>query len=397
MLPIRFACCVVLACAVACSAASWREPVAFVPGVFASTPGMVNSGTPPLVPPSADCAIRSLAWEYGKSLKPDKGGFADLYDALQLHACGVPTPPTRGSWSPPASPLPGTERRHVLHVDPRSKVPGVPTGGVESPFPTLHSAVARSRERREPADILLRGGTHYLGELGPVELGPVDSGLRIANFPGEEAIVSGGVGLKPAWKPSAACKGCFEAVLPHAITSVPGLRRNGIREIRCRWPNFDEELDSVDEDGVYHTHNGRDGWVRQATRWSMNGTDMNGIKGPWPPLEPPKTYIMGADDWPGVEWPMREYINASNGSAVATSDKWTGEGDWGQFWISTGGTCADRTPALGYWCATQAPRHISAANHPGGIYAEPVRGISYRDPAGAIVHSWMPYHVSSVH
>ena len=53
---------------------------------------MVNSGTPPFVPPSADCALRKLAWEYGQHLKPDKHSFATLFDALQLDACHVPRP-----------------------------------------------------------------------------------------------------------------------------------------------------------------------------------------------------------------------------------------------------------------------------------------------------------------
>lgn len=143
---------------------------------------------------------------------------------------------------------------------------------------------------------------------------------------------------------------------------------------------------------MYHTHDGRQGWVTTTTQWSMNGSNMNGIPGPWPPAEEPTVYVMGASDWPDVEWPMALYVNASNGTMVPTSDKWTGEGDWGQYWLGTGGTCADRTPAVGYWCAPNAPRGISPANHPGGIYAEAVRGIRYKDPRGAIIHSWMPYH-----
>jgi len=47
---------------------------------------------------------------------------------------------------------------------------------------------------------------------------------------------------------------------------------------------------------------------------------------------------------------------------------------------------------VGYWCADTAPRGISAANHPGGVYAEAQRGFKYKNPAGAIVHSWMPHH-----
>ena len=60
----------------------------YVPGTWADANGMVHSGTPGGVPPSADCAIRKFAWEYGKSLQPSRGDFKSLFDALQLGACG---------------------------------------------------------------------------------------------------------------------------------------------------------------------------------------------------------------------------------------------------------------------------------------------------------------------
>ena len=54
-----------------------------------------------------------------------------------------------------------------------------------------------------------------------------------------------------------------------------------------------------------------------------------------------------------------------NGSAQ--KDSWSGEGSWGQHWLGVGGTCADRSPPAGYWCAPGAPRRISVPNHPSGI------------------------------
>jgi hypothetical protein len=179
---------------------------------------------------------------------------------------------------------------------------------------TLAAAVNHSRTLAKPLDILLRAGTHHL--ITAIELGPEDSGLRIANFPGEMVELSGGVPIAPVWKKSSLCgAGCFEALLP-MIASIPGLRRNGVREIRARWPNFDEELDSVDEFGVYHVHDGSDGWHTGNTEWVMEGKDMNGIPGPWPPKKDAKTYVMGADDWPGVEWPMALMVNTTNGKSV---------------------------------------------------------------------------------
>ena len=78
-----------------------RLAVPFVPGTYAETPGMVNSGTPALVPPTADCAVRKLALEHGQALMPAKRGFRTLYDALQLAACGVPPPAESDAWTPP--------------------------------------------------------------------------------------------------------------------------------------------------------------------------------------------------------------------------------------------------------------------------------------------------------
>jgi len=200
----------------------------------------------------------------------------------------------------------------VLYVDPSSTAPDTDpnTGSITTPFSTLEAAVERSRTLTKPLDIILRAGAYYL--TNTIELGPKDSGLRIANYPNEEAIISGGIPLQPAWKDaSAECgPGCFAAYLPNT-TSIPGFRRDGVREIRARWPDFDEELDSVDKYGNYLVHDGNNGWAHSKD-WVMNGTDINGFD-VWPPVSPAKTHIVTADDWPGVEWPMQEMIVDKNG------------------------------------------------------------------------------------
>ena len=61
---------------------------------------------------------------------------------------------------------------------------------MKSPFRSIHDAVNRSRSLPKPLDIVLRQGTHFVGQT--VKIGPEDSGLRFRNFRGEEAIVSGG-------------------------------------------------------------------------------------------------------------------------------------------------------------------------------------------------------------
>ena len=112
----------------------------------------------------------------------------------------------------------------VLYVDAtsRSQDSDPNTGSITSPFSSLAAAVTRSRTLQKPLDILLRQGEYYLDST--VVLTPADSGLRIANYPGESSVVSGGVPLDPVWTKSHECDGCFQAQLPPG-SSVPGLRR----------------------------------------------------------------------------------------------------------------------------------------------------------------------------
>jgi hypothetical protein len=48
------------------------------------------TGKPPAVSESFDCAVRQLAYEFAKTLRPDKGDFRIVHDGLQLSGCGVP-------------------------------------------------------------------------------------------------------------------------------------------------------------------------------------------------------------------------------------------------------------------------------------------------------------------
>ena len=320
-----------------------------------------HSGTPGGIPPGTDCAIRTFAWEYGRTLQPARGAFKDLYDALQLGACGVPLPPGEadmGAWAPAPQPPTPSDALELL-VD--------PVGGDDdddrSPFATIAAAVeasVNSRAPGQPVHIVLRGGTHFVSET--VQLTSAHSHMTIRNADGETAVVSGGVNLTAAWAPSGRCTGCFEMDLrKQGVRRILGLRRNGVREIRARYPNFDPELDST-IDGKRHFHDGSDGWITARTGWIPSTTGwMNGLS-PWPPKEVAQTFVIRDTDWPGVEWPMNEMTNNT-----VDPNSWTGEGEWGEYWLGAGGTCVDRDPPVGYWCAPGAPRHISTPNHPSGI------------------------------
>jgi hypothetical protein len=347
---------------------------------------MIHSGTPSDVPALADCAIRQAAWKYGQKLQPQRGEFKTLYDALQLHACdGVLAPASLDAWLPSSEPLPKDQR--VLFVDSSMlEGGGAPTSG--DTYGTIADAVNASKSLPKPLTIALREGTHFISS-GPVQLGAEESGLTIRNAPGERASVSGGRNLETRWSASTACNGCYEASLKGQVKDVPGLRLNGVREIRARFPNFDPELDAM-IDGRYRVHDGLSGWVTGETIWIEKGAEnMNGVPGTWPPEEKAVTHVIESKDWPDVEWPMNIMTNGT-----VDPDRWTGEGAWGTYWVGVGGTCVDRSPPAGYWCAPGAPRRISAPNHPSGINPNrsQLPNSPYARPDGAVVHAWRPGH-----
>ena len=350
------------------------------------------------IPQATDCAVRAAAWAYGKKLQPTKGAFRALFDALQLDACGVaPPPPGLGDeWAPPVAAEggkgPGGGGR-TLFVLPSSASRQVPLA--TDTFSSVEQAVTASRALAKPLTIALREGLHFMG--APLQLGPADSGLTIRNADNERAVLSGGVNLTTAWKPSTACSGCWEASLKGQVTNVPGLRRNGVREIRARYPNHDPESNAVIS-GEYLVHDGKSGMVNTSGgAWLFAGAqNMNGVPGTWPPGAKATTYVVDAKDWPGVDWPMAIMTNESNGSSYPNRDTWTGEGDWGQYWLGVGGPCADRSPPAGYWCAPGAPRKIAQPTHAAGFILSKAQlpHTPYKRAAGAVLHAWGRDHWS---
>ena len=164
---------------------------------------------------------------------------------------------------------------------------------------------------------------------------------------------------------------------------MPGLRVNGDRAIRAKYPNGDPEQSGSFLRGANQGMGGGDyvkGWIPLAARTE------------WvPPKRKPDSteIIVTAKDWPNVEWPMKEKGGSS----------WTGEGDWGEYHVGMGGYCDDLDPPYGYWCAMHPPRgqcwnkatnkgsgctqtHMS----PDGMVLE--RALNYSKPEGAVIQSW---------
>jgi hypothetical protein len=155
---------------------------------------MQNSGTPGGVPQSTDCALRKLAWDYGRSLAPARGGFRSLFDALQLQECNITTPSSQDKWAPPNY----TSPPNSIYVDAETGSDTTGDGSKDRPLFSIKAAIAAARSSHfTQKTLLLRKGTFYLDET--LQILPEDSNLTIQNYNGERAVVSGGVAFKPTF------------------------------------------------------------------------------------------------------------------------------------------------------------------------------------------------------
>jgi parallel beta-helix repeat protein len=117
----------------------------------------------------------------------------------------------------------------------------------DGPFATVAHArdavrALKAREPARPINVLLRGGTHYLGEV--LTFGPDDSGspaapITYAAYPGETPVLSAGVRLRD-FRPAG--DHIFACDVPGARNGNWDLRQLRVgdeRQIRARTPSFD--------------------------------------------------------------------------------------------------------------------------------------------------------------
>jgi len=245
-----------------------------------------------------DCGARALAYEYALRAQPWRGQQHETFDALQLGTlCGedrdslarsfvladaVPAAKTYGApeEAVPAAAAPSnasnvlSPQRGLSAVDDACTVfvdrggdDAAGDGTIDAPYATVHRALAHVRACIPPArthgdgtssrgirkTVILRGGMHYVGHNGTIELGPADSGTTITNYQGEVPWLSGGVPLIDLkWREHRASPGSNIWV-----TSLKGQLRKGMgddvralftvaphrRVARARVPNMDVERD----------------------------------------------------------------------------------------------------------------------------------------------------------
>ena len=164
-----------------------------------------STGKPPGVNQSFDCAVRELAYAYAQSLRPDKGDFTTVHDALQLSRCNVTLADGRfggghggsdsASAMPPHGGGPAATGEPEFFVSANNGSDSA-NGSIEAPFQNIQRGVAACRgvsagTGTPPCTVTLRGAVYFLGD-NPVQLTAADSGLTLRSYAGEWAELSGG-------------------------------------------------------------------------------------------------------------------------------------------------------------------------------------------------------------
>jgi len=327
-------------------------------------------------------------------------------------------------------------------------------GTIDSPVATVGRAVELSRSAAAPGaprSVSLRQGYFYVPS--PVELGPADSGLSIAPFAGETAVVSGAAPLDVEWLahnvgpdpvyPSGARQWLYRdditAVGSSPVSEGPILSNGTAKawqdcEARCK-ANFtaggpctvwtllgrDHGTCWFRTDGVYAPvaeYGAFSGYLTPpsaplppANIWKadlsglklpsegVTGVRVNGsrmIKARFPNANP---------EWQG----FASNLEASSWTAPTTPVNPTIEfnpprphrnnsGQFSQYQLGIGGPCEHFSPQAGYWCGN----HTSGGGAftyrvPSGMVAgkDVFPHMPYANATGAIVQTWRPGHWSS--
>jgi len=304
---------------------------------------------------SWDCKMRQLGLDFAQTLQPFRSlaQFQEVADALNgsPEAQGCSVAPTAALLKPtprPVTPL----APNSIFVDAVQGSDSNP-GTITAPLKTIGKAVTLS-ETSGSKSIVLRAGTFYLPET--IQLGPQDSSLSFTAYNGEEVWISGGILLSTQWKPynvSSAPGGANVYVADltgQGVSSILGLRQNGVRSIRARYPNANPELQGF-------------GSTLHAKSWVAPTTPTN----------------------PDIE------INP------ATPFRNTSE-SFQHYQLGIGGPCEHFTPPAGYWCGNGTSGGGAFTYRvPSGFVADKTvfPNSPYANPVGAVLQVWRPSHWAS--
>ena len=214
-------------------------------------------------PKSFDCPMRQLALEFAQEIQPFLTGdqLQEIADALngspEAQKCNISAQSLKYNQQHRRSPkwndlndIDDTlDISNTLFVDYKNGNDNH-NGSISHPLQLLETAVYRLREikQQDPKQrkrIILRQGTHYLPNT--IYFKPIDSHLLITNYNGEESILSGGFPIDCNWKSLNQQQNLYSCDLSSntnvtSMESIYGLRVNGERGVRARYPNNNPEL-----------------------------------------------------------------------------------------------------------------------------------------------------------
>lgn len=200
--------------------------------------------------PTFDCAMRKLAYTFGKQLRPDQGAFSTLHEALDLN--GFEGNCSTEAVAPTAEQV-AAAKTFLPHEDLTVPAAGAifvapsgddtADGSLAAPLQSIQLACDRAAAHATINTVVLRDGTHYIADT--IYLTEKHSGLTIQSHEGERAVVSGGTELKVTWKKSTEGKGnMYVANIKGQVEDVPGLQIDGKRATRARYPNLPGGLEA---------------------------------------------------------------------------------------------------------------------------------------------------------
>ena len=308
---------------------------------------------------SFDCKMKQLAMDFARKIQPfrTKMQFQEIADALngaqESRNCSVSVDVPEdgaGQHEPPSFPIPrGSSSAFFVDAD---KGSDSNSGSMSSPFKTISKAVEAARSSSKQAStIVLRRGTFYLSET--INLNSADSGLTIMNYQNEEVWISGAKLIDPQWTAVSTSGGkniYVTDLSKEKFDEILGLRINGKRSIRARYPNADPELQG------FGSRLKAKSWLKP-TLPSLPDKEIN----------PDKPY------------------------------RFTG-GMFKKYTLGIGGPCKNFDPPAGYWCSGKTEGGGAFTYRvPSGMIADKTTlpNLPYKNGSGAIVQAWRPGHWAS--
>lgn len=412
-----------------------------------------------------DCNMRNYAVEYAQSIQPFRTSqvFMDIANALdgspeKASGCNVSFTPALASYNPSRFPF--------LTASPKAPSSGGATfyvsltgsdstgdGSQATPFASISRALQATRATPGTDTIVLRGGVYT--SQATIVLLPIDSGLTITNFPGEEVWLSGGTPLPTgnAWKAYNVSNNPTPPPAPTPIWYGPFMdttdvyaNAGGATLLRDTpdWQTCESLCKNKSGCVAWTWHDQNQGQYALNCFWRPDGqwapiTEAGHVSGYYGVPAVPLTPNVWSLSLPGVTSVLG--LRASDGSrltrarfpngfpetkgfmppAVFRASSWTPQqtprapdtqidlprtivnrstsvDSFQTFTAGMGGTCDRFQPPAGYWCS----EHVQGGGSV--IYYVPIAmqattavlpHLPYKNPQGGIIQTWRPGHWAS--